>query len=80
MTTIAQLFADATKTLRRQRLALLAIVTPFYAAFALGWMTRTPAALFIGAIGLVAITAAYRRYAPKHSPKTKTTTTQETET
>lgn len=60
-----QLIAELTATRRRQRLAFLAALAPFYIAFALGWMTRTPIALFLGALGLAAVALAYRRYAPK---------------
>lgn len=71
-----QLIADLTATRRRQRTALLVALSPFYVLFALGWMTRTPFALFIGAIGLVTVAVAYRAYAPKHQPIPPKSTTE----
>lgn len=64
-----QLIAELTATPRRQRLSLIIILAPFYLAFTLGGLTRTPIALFIGAIGLTVIVTAYRRYAPTLPPR-----------
>jgi alpha-beta hydrolase superfamily lysophospholipase len=63
-----QLIADLTVTRRRQRIALLVALSPFYVLFALGWMWRVPMALFAGAIGLAIVVGAYKAYAPKHPP------------
>lgn len=61
-----QLLAELTATRRRQRLAFLAALSPFYLAFALGWMLRSPIALFVGAIGLAIVAVLYWRFAPNH--------------
>lgn len=65
---IDQFVADLTVTRRRQRIALLVALSPFYVLFALGWMWRQPMALFAGAIGLAIVAGAYKAYAPKHKP------------
>ena len=63
-----QLIAELTATPRRQRLALIIALAPFYVAFFLGWTLHVPLALLIGTIGLAGIVLAYRRYAPPLPP------------
>ncbi len=63
-----QLIAELTATPRRQRVALIVALAPFYFAFTLGWMLRVPLALLVGAIGLIGLVMAYRRYAPPLPP------------
>ncbi len=58
-----------TATRRRQRVALIVALAPFYLAFVLGWMGREPLPLFIGAIGMAALALAYRLLARPHPPK-----------
>ncbi|EQB33559.1 hypothetical protein [Sphingobium ummariense] len=57
-----------TATRRRQRVALIGAMTPFYLAFALGWMLRSPLPLFVGAIGLAVLAITYRLVAKPHPP------------
>ncbi len=64
-----ELVAELTATPRRQRLALITALAPFYFAFTIGGMTQHPLAMLIGVIGLVAIYVAYRRYAPPLPPR-----------
>tara|TARA_R110000787_G_scaffold274905_2_gene383041 strand:+ start:22644 stop:22889 length:246 start_codon:yes stop_codon:yes gene_type:complete len=76
-----QLFAELTATRRRQRLALLVALSPFYLAFALGWIFRNPTALFVGAVGFLAVAVLYWRFAPSHrvAPRIDHDNKQETE-
>lgn len=64
-----ELVATLTATPRRQRLALITALAPFYFAFTIGGMTQRPLAMLIGAIGLLVIYLAYRRYAPPLPPR-----------
>lgn len=64
--TIDQLLVELTATRRKQRLAFIAALSPFYLAFVLGWMFRNPIALFVGAIGLAVVAGLYWRFAPNH--------------
>lgn len=64
--TIDQLLVELTATRRKQRLAFIIALSPFYLAFVLGWMFRNPIALFVGAIGLAVVAGLYWRFAPNH--------------
>lgn len=73
--TRAELYERITATRRSQRVALLIALSPFYLALALGWLTETPIALFVGAIGLVVVAGIYWRYAPENPPLPRRQTT-----
>jgi hypothetical protein len=45
---------------RNQRLTLVTTLAPFYLGFAIGWLTRKPLPLFLGAIGMAILMLAYR--------------------
>lgn len=64
--TIDQLLVELTASRRKQRLAFIIALSPFYLAFVLGWMFRNPIALFVGAIGLAVVAGLYWRFAPNH--------------
>lgn len=64
--TFDRFIAEWTATRRKQRLAFIIALSPFYLAFALGWMLRNPIALFVGAIGLAVVAGLYWRFAPNH--------------
>lgn len=68
--TLEQIIAELTANRKRQRLAFIGALSPFYVAFALGWMLRIPIALFVGAIGLAVVAVAYWRFAPRHPAPT----------